>query len=395
MPVEFGNARDLYLAGAFTGAQVLLAMLSVVIANAYGERGLLLHAGAIVVGVVATFSFGGGAPNSVLAASLLTMLALSTLHLRELTSHVGALRGLAAWPRRAAWGLGFLAAMALAAPMLPLIALGAAAWLSFATAYTVRAWPQSRPWVLWMIAGDIVLVAVAGCAAVDGFWRPRQAWLGGALAFWSMAVYLSNVWRSRLFGENRWRQAAEQLLDPLTGLSTPRMLAQRIQVARRLMRRYGHPGSVLLVHAEPLARIAAEMGAQTGEAAALEAGLRLRGVLSQGEVASRIALHRFAIFSEGSSTEEASENIASRVIAAGLREELRSVPGAFLRFRIVVAPLPLGDEPITQLLNTMNARMDADEGSARHRRIRVLAEDELQMPAAPSSGPASLPSSSP
>ncbi|MEO7391163.1 MAG: GGDEF domain-containing protein [Ramlibacter sp.] len=392
MTVAFESARAWFLAGAFTGAQLLLALLSVLIANAYGDRGLLLHAGAIALGVAATLVFGAGGTEALLAAALLLMLALATLHLSELTSHVGSLRQLAPWPRRVALGMFALAALALAVPRLPWIALGAASWLVFVVIFVARAWPQSKPWVLWLIAGDAVLLAVAGCAAVEGFWRPREAWLAGALAFWSMAVYLSNVWRSRLFGENRWRQAAEQLLDPLTGLSTPKVLTQRIQVGRGLMRRYGHPGSLLLVHADPLERIASEMGARTAEAAALEAGLRIRSALSQGEVASRIAMHRFAIFSEGSAPDEASGNIASRVLVAGLREELRSVPGVFLRFRVVLAPLPINDEPVTQMLNFMSTCMDADVEAGRHRRIRVLSAQDLAERSARQSGNPSPPS---
>src|SRR6476661_7876821 len=82
--------------GAFTGAQLLLVVLSLLIGSAYGERGLLVHAVAIVSGVAAAFlqrsTFAWLVP-----AALLVVMALSALQLREITNHVGSLRQSRRW----------------------------------------------------------------------------------------------------------------------------------------------------------------------------------------------------------------------------------------------------------------------------------------------------------
>src|SRR6476659_1652032 len=105
LPLEWG------LLGAFTGIQLLLVVLSVLIAIAYGERGLVVHAGAMLVGVLAVALERGPASDLVPAALLLQM-ALSALHVRELTSHVGSLRQLRRWMTGAAGALAVLAVAA-------------------------------------------------------------------------------------------------------------------------------------------------------------------------------------------------------------------------------------------------------------------------------------------
>ena len=47
---------------------------------------------------------------------------------------------------------------------------------------------------------------------------------------------------------------ARNTVDPLTGLSTPLILYDRVRAVRNLIKRYGHPSVLLLVHIENLAR---------------------------------------------------------------------------------------------------------------------------------------------
>src|SRR5687768_654033 len=93
------------------GAQVLVVCFSVIVANAYRERALLVHAAAIMIGVLAVQLVVGGHPF-LAEAAVLVLLAVDGMLLRELVSHSGALRQ----PRR--WlvviSLGLLPALALA-----------------------------------------------------------------------------------------------------------------------------------------------------------------------------------------------------------------------------------------------------------------------------------------
>lgn len=363
------------LLGVFSGAQLLLVVMSLLIANAYGERGLRVHAVAIALGVAAVHLQRG--PHAALVGpALLVLMALSALHLRHLTTHVGSLKQATRWMGVAA---GVLVALALSDLLLdwpPLMAIGVAVLFALDAFVVSRAWAQSLPWALWVVAGQGALLVAGLWIALPRVPDTQGLPLAAVLTFWSMALYLGSVWRSRVFGERRWRQAAERLQDPLTGLATSLVLVQRMQSARSLMRRYGHPSALLLVHVDELPRIATELGAQKAEAAALEAGLRLRGALGPADVAARVAPWRFAILSEGSSAQEAAANLATRLLTAGLRDELHAVEGAFLHFRVVLTELPLTDASGPLLLQKLAERLDADAARGRERRIRILGLDD-------------------
>jgi GGDEF domain-containing protein len=363
--------------GAFTGALLLLVLLSLLIGSAYGERGLLVHAGAILAAVAAVH-LQRGAAVWLASGALLGVMAMSALQLRALTSHVGSLRQFQRWTMGTALVLALLAVAAVAFRMPVFLPVGIVLLLALDVAIVPRAWPQSQPWAQWVVAGQGALVAAGLWLCIPGVAGRHDLLLAAVLAFWSMSLYLALVWRSRVFGERQWRQAVERLQDPLTGLATPLVLGQRIQSARSLMRRYGHPSSLLLVHVDGLARVAADRGEQVAEAATLEAGLRLRGALGPADMAARVGPYRFAILAEGSPVDEASANVASRVLVAGLKETLHAIEGAFLSFRIVLAELPTQDASMPALLQRLGERLDADLARGRERRIHALPSDALQ-----------------
>ncbi|MFL6693368.1 MAG: GGDEF domain-containing protein [Ramlibacter sp.] len=365
--------------GALMGAQLLLVVLSMLIANAYRDRGLLVHAAGVTLGVVVIDGLVSPL-HSLASAGLLGVMGFSAMHVQGLTTHVGSLRPFRRWMSATSMLLAALALLATVVREPLLLVLGAFVLFGLDAAVLPRAWPQSKPWALWVIAGQGALLVAGLLVGLPGLPQDNQLLLGVLLAFWSMAIYLASVWRSRVFGERRWQQAAERHEDPLTGLATAAVLGQRVQLARSLMRRHGHPSSLLLVHVDELARIANELGAQRAEAATLEAGLFVRSALGRADVAGRIGQNRFAILSEGSSTQEAAAHVATRIVSAGLREPLHSVEGAFLHFRIVVAELPIDDASVPALLQSLGERLDADVVRRSERRIHILPAEDLVPP---------------
>lgn len=376
--MNFSEPDELVALGAFAGAQVLVVCLSVVIANAYRERALLIHAAAVMAGVLSLQLQVGGQPALAQGAALL-VLALAGLQLRELVSHAGALRQ----PRRWLVGLNLfgLPLLALAAPASGwyLLAPGLAAWTAVTAVVMLRAWPQSQPWAGWLGAGLLALAGAAGSLAWHGAGRGAAQILPGAalLTLWSATVYLATVWRSRIFSETRVRLDARNTVDPLTGLSTPLVLAERVHAARSLMKRYGHPSVLLLVHIDNLQRVAAEYGPEAAESAVLVAANRVRQAMGDGDVAARLSHSRIAVLAEGASVPEGTANLASRILVAGLKEPLPMAPGEFLQFRIVLSAVPVADLAPRALLQRLGARMDEQLLAPSERRIHVLAADEM------------------
>ena len=147
---------ELVALGAFTGVQVLVVCFSVIIANVYRERALLLHGMATMMGVLAVQTVVGG--HRVLAEAILFLvLAVDGLQLRELVEQSRPRQ-----PRR--WlmviSLGLLPALAVAGYFggRHLLLPGLAVWSGFVMVIMLRAWaakagpgpggwcPASWPW---------------------------------------------------------------------------------------------------------------------------------------------------------------------------------------------------------------------------------------------------------
>jgi GGDEF domain-containing protein len=364
--------------GVCAGVQVLVVCYSVIVANTYRERALLLHAAATMMGVLAVQTLVGGHPFLAEAAMLL-VLAVDGMQLRDLVSHAGALRQ----PRR--WLVGvslvLLPALALAGYLgrWHLLLPALAAWISAVVVIMIRAWPQSQPWARWLVLGQLALGAAAGWLG----WRSLDADpdpalpLSALLSLWAATVFLATAWRSRIFSETRVRIDARNTIDPLTGLSTPLIFYERVRAVRSLMTRYGHSSVLLLVHIEDLPQLSHEFGPEVAESALLVAANRIRQALRDGDVAARLSHSRIGVLAEGMSLAQGTAELASRILVAGLKEPLPAAPTEFLHFRIVVAAVPVSDLAPKVLLQRMAGRMDEQLLAPTERRILAIPADEL------------------
>jgi GGDEF domain-containing protein len=372
------GAEDLIALGAFAGALVLVVLLSVIVASTYAERALLLLGAAAMMGVLAVQMQVGGHPFAAEGAMLL-VLAADGLQLRDLVSHAGALRSPRRWLVAISMGLLPLFAAVTIIARWHLLLPGLTAWIAVVSVIMLRAWPQSQPWARWLVPGKISLAAAAawfGWRLLDAEPDPALP-LAAMLAVWSAAVFLATTWRGRLFSETRLRIDARNTVDPLTGLSTPLIFYDRVRAVRSLIRRYGHPSVLLLVHIEALDKLAAEFGPETAESAVLVAANRIREALRDGDVAARVSHSRIGVLAEGTSLAEGSANIASRILVAGLKEPLPSAPTEFLQFRIVLASVPVNDMPAKTLLQRLAARLDDQLRTPSERRIVALTSEDL------------------
>jgi diguanylate cyclase (GGDEF)-like protein len=364
--------------GAFAGAQVLVVCFSVIVANTYRERALLLHGAATMMGVLAVQTLVGG--RAFLAeAAVLLVLALDGMQLRDLVSHAGALRQ----PRRWLLAISLVALPALAVAVFlgnrHLLLPGLAGWIAVVVVIIMRVWSQSQPWAWWLVPGKLALAAAAGWLG----WRSLDAEpdpalpLAALLSLWAATIFLATAWRSRIFSETRLRVDARNTVDPLTGLSTPLIFYDRVRAVRSLIARYGHPSVLLLVHVENLQKLSAQFGPEVAESALLVAANRIRQTLRDGDVAARLSHSRFGVLAEGMSLAEGSANIASRILVAGLKEPLPAAPTEFLHFRIVLSLVPVNDVPAKVLLQRMATRLDEQLLAPSERRIVALPAEEL------------------
>ncbi|HSV45292.1 MAG TPA: diguanylate cyclase [Ramlibacter sp.] len=372
------ESYELVALGAFAGAQVILVCAAVVLANAFGERALLLH-GAATMMTVLTVQLHMDGYSYVAEAAMLATLALAGFELRDLVNHAGALRQLRRW----LMGLCVLVlpvlALASALAQLHLLLVGVALWTAVVAVLMLPAWPQSQPWAGWLVAGLAALTGAAGWMGWHVIGRSPEPVLplAAMLVLWAVTTFIASVWRSRIFSETRARLNARNTLDPLTGLATPLVMHERVRAAQSLMKRYGHPSVLLLVHLENLPAIEAEFGPEVAESAVIEAANRVRLSISDGDVAARVSHSRIAVLVEGASLAEGSANVASRILVAGLKEALPAAPTEFLRFRVVLALVPVADITAKALLQRLSARMDEQLSDSSERRIHALPAEEF------------------
>ncbi|MEJ5991713.1 diguanylate cyclase [Ramlibacter sp. PS3R-8] len=364
--------------GACVGAQVLVVLLSVIQANAYHERSLLLHAAGTLMGVVVVQVLLGR--HALLPPAVFLLVpSLAGLQLLDLVSHAGGLRQGRRW---------LLATSAVVLPLLAIAAVysvwamaaGMVLWTSVVAMLLARAWRQSQPWIWWLPPGLLALGAAGFHLAVhDAPFALEDAVLVSALlAGWSAVTFVGTGWRDRIFGETRVRLQARNTVDPLTGLGTPLVLIDRVLAARHLTRRYGHPSVLMVVSIDNLGSIATEFGLEAAESAVLAAASRVReSLLRDGDVAARLAQARIGVLAEGVAPGQASATVAGRILVAGLKEPLPVAPSEFLHFRIVLAQVPTDDIPPKVLLQRLNARLDQEVRDASERRIVTLDADEI------------------
>jgi GGDEF domain-containing protein len=364
--------------GAFVGAQVLVLFFCVIKANAYRERALLLHAAATLMGVVAVQVLIGRQPVLPAAVFLLVPV-LAGLQFLDLMGHAGGMRHLRGW------------LLAVSAGVLPVLAVGAifsvwamaagmVLWSTVTLLAMVRAWRQSQPWIWWLVPA-LTALALAGlhlAVRQPPFDMDDAVRVAGLLTVWAGCTYLATGWRGRIFGETAARIQARTTTDPLTGLATPLVLLERVQAARHLTRRYGHPSVLMLVNIDNLAALGVEFGPEAAEAAVLAAASRVReALLRDGDVAARLTHARIGILAEGVAPGHAAATVAGRILVSGLKEPLAAVPAEFLRFRIVLAAVPVDDIDPKVLLQRMNARLDLEVNAGSERRIVTLLQDDL------------------
>ena len=364
----------IYLSGAFNGVCVLVLVLSLLIGYAYNERMLWWHAATLTLGLMAQGLSQGS--NHLFAVLWFIQLALAAKALRKAIGTYGAMRQPATalhWLSLifvplavAGTGFGFLTENQLSLLLLP--------WFAVTSWYLYRAWDIDKPWLAWLALGQLALLLqwllwmslVPGLSDLD----PPVGSLT-ALAVHAIATYIGMVWMSRLNSENTLRVEARERIDPLTGLSTPRVFFDRVDGAIIRSKNLSYACAMMLIRVENIEKIMTEQRLDNAERVILAASRAIADTLRSQDSSARLAANRFGVMAEGIEPGDAN-NIATRILANGLRAGEWGLQGSELQFQIVLVELEKTDirSPAVLLQLKDNLRHMTEMGGSN--RIRML-----------------------
>lgn len=368
---------SIFLSGAFAGISLLVLALSILIGYAYSERMLGWHA-ATLAAALAAQALSHNSPQ--LAFILNTLqLALAVQTLCKVLGTGGAMR-------KAAFGVRVFSVVTLIASILLL----AFEWLSarqigilllpgfaFTLWYLYRASKPDMPWLAWLVLGQLSLFVhwLMATQVHEIFLSAPPVGTLAALAMFASSTYIGMVWKSRMSSENTLRVEARERIDPLTGLSMPRVFFDRVDGAILRSRHLRYANAMMLIRVENIDQIVADQKLDNAERVVLTASRAIADALRSQDSATRLAGNRFSVMVEGLEKDTAN-NIATKILANGLRASEWGLPGSDLQLQIVMIELDSAEvtsSAVLILLEDCLRKMTVQAGASRIRNLPRIA----------------------
>ncbi len=166
-------------------------------------------------------------------------------------------------------------------------------------------------------------------------------------------------------------------VDPLTGLYSSAMLLGKLEQSLGTYQRYKLPFALVLVNLSNLASLQRQHGRETADSALVLAAACIRGVAHSTDTVARVGDTQFALLMEGPITADAANDIATRLLASGLRPSSQLPDAEPLQFHIAVghmnAEVSIAPAESDAFLKRMlKALKDMNDGSRKAIRLVKL-----------------------
>jgi two-component system, sensor histidine kinase LadS len=173
------------------------------------------------------------------------------------------------------------------------------------------------------------------------------------------------------------RASALRTNDPLTGVHAIPVLVDKLRQALGTAERYPQPFALLVIDLINLAGLQSQHGRETGDRALVMAAARIRAVARPADTVARVGDSLFALLLEGPVNAQEANNIATKILASGLRPSRQLPDGEPLQFHIAVGHLgePSGVAPTEAaacLTRMVQAALDLNDGTAKAIRLVKL-----------------------
>jgi diguanylate cyclase (GGDEF)-like protein len=177
--------------------------------------------------------------------------------------------------------------------------------------------------------------------------------------------------------ESENRASALRTTDPLTGLGSGRVMVGKLRQALDTAGRYQQPCALLLINLSNFPALQQQHGRETSDRAMVMAASRIRTVAQTTDTVARVGDSQFALLMEGPMTSDSVNDVATKILASGLRPS-RELPDADpLVFHIAIGymaqPAQLAKSDAQLYLSQMlQAVKDMNDGSRKAIRMIPL-----------------------
>lgn len=177
--------------------------------------------------------------------------------------------------------------------------------------------------------------------------------------------------------ESENRASALRTTDPLTGLGSARVMVGKLRQALNTAGRYQQPCALLLINLSNFTALQQQHGRETSDRAMVTAASRIRAAAQSTDTVSRVGDSQFALLMEGPMTSDSVNDVATKILASGLRPS-PELPGADpLVFHIAIGymaqPALLAKSEAQMYLSQMlQAVKDMNDGSRKAIRMIPL-----------------------
>ena len=173
------------------------------------------------------------------------------------------------------------------------------------------------------------------------------------------------------------RASALRTVDPLTGLHLAQVLVGKLRQALGTAGRYPQPFALLVINFVNLAELQSRHGRETGDRAMVMTAARIRAAARTSDTVARVGDSQFALLMEGPINATEANDVATKILASGLRPSNELPDAEPLLFHIAVGHLgePAGVAPAEAaacLARMLQAARDMNDGSRKAIRLVKL-----------------------
>ncbi len=191
----------------------------------------------------------------------------------------------------------------------------------------------------WILLGFLPIVAAAVFPLLrnfgllsTGFFTQNALLLGSAIE--APILFYGLLRRVTQDSKPSMRATALKTTDPLTGLGSSNVLLRSLRQALSTAERYQQPCALLVINLSNLAPLLQEHGRETGDRAMVMAATRIRAAAQPSDTVARVGDSHFALLMEGPMTPDSVTQVATRIVASGLRPSSQLPEADPLQFHI-------------------------------------------------------------